>query len=550
MKSVIIKDNQYQISFDGLDFSSSLPVVKSLDGRIFIKECRYWTAPINKNNFTILKSNGFNPPEITEEKEIILSKIDTSKLNNFYSYQIEGVQFLESVNGIGLVLDEMGLGKSAQSIGYGIIHPEIRPILVVCPASVKLNWKLEIEKWAKEDAYILYGEKPTPIVPRNYKWYIINYDILAYGVYDTNKSKKRLKEIKGWVDRFKELNIQGIILDECQLLSGTTIRTKAVQKIKKILNPKMIVPLSGTPMRNRPSDFFNILNLVRPELFPNRWKYLWEFCNPKHNGFAWTFTGASNIEKLNSMIQPFIIRRTKEEVLKELPSKQKIIVPMELNELELKAYQEADRDFIQWVKDYIQHKKQDSLQGQIEKLKQLAYIAKRNSIIQWIKDTLNSENKLVIFTYHRKALEDIYNQFKNKSVRLDGSSSTKERQEAIDNFQKNDKINLFIGQIQAAGVGITLTASNICAFLEFGYTPADHEQAESRIHRIGQKYNSVLAYYLVAKGTIEEDMMHMISNKYKVISEIIDGKDKGNFFDNNFSNGILKNYVKKLEKSI
>lgn len=315
-----------------------------------------------------------------------------------------------------------------------------------------------------------------------------------------------------------------------------------------MLAPKIFIALSGTPMRNYPANFFNTLNLINPVLFPNRWKYLFRYCNPKNNGFGWTFTGASNIEELHTKIKPLMIRRLKSEVLTELPPKQKIIVPMELNQIAVKEYIKADKEFIDWLKNHIANGIE--AQTQIEKLKQLAYLAKRNAVIQWIKDYLTTDNKLVIFTYHTKVLNDIVSQFKNISVSLDGSTNIKDRQNNVDKFQKNSKIRLFIGQIQAAGIGITLTAANACAFVEFGYSPFDHDQAEDRINRLGQTADSITAYYLLNEQSIETDLMDLLNSKYDNVSKVLDGKSKGDFFSSSLSLEVVKKYRKKLVDSI
>jgi SWI/SNF-related matrix-associated actin-dependent regulator of chromatin subfamily A-like protein 1 len=543
---VTLEQNQLIIKFSGPSFAESLKLVKSLDGREFVKDKGFWIAPNNENNFKALKDAGFEMPQIISIKKE-LPKIDKSLFEGFRDYQIDGVTFLESVNGQGMLNDDMGIGKTIQAIGYAKLHPEIRPILVICPASIKLNWAYEIKKWLNEDAYILSGEKPEPILQKGFKWYIINYDILAYNIIQTDpkNNKARIVDIEGWINKLPELNIRGIIVDEFQFISNTaSLRTRAVTKAKKTLFPKMFIGLSGTPMRNRPADLFPMLSLLNPLLFSNRWKYLWRYCGPKNNGFGWTFTGATNTEELHDKISPMMIRRVKSDVLKELPPKQKIIVPMELNGLDEDEYLKADREFIAWLKENT--KNGINVQTQVEKLKQLAYLAKRNSIIQWISDYLSSGNKLVVFTYHKKALADIYSQFKKIAVTLDGSTPAKDRKEIVDRFQKDDKIKLFIGQIQAAGIGITLTAANACAFAEFGYSPFDHEQAEDRINRIGQNADSITAYYLLNEDSIEKDIMDLLTMKYNNVSKVLDGKSNDDFFQMNIANEVIKKYRKKL----
>jgi SWI/SNF-related matrix-associated actin-dependent regulator 1 of chromatin subfamily A len=219
-----------------------------------------------------------------------------------------------------LLADEMGLGKSIQSLSYLGIHKELRPALVICPASLKINWQREIKKWLNEESYILTGRKST-VIP-DYPFYIINYDILASEIYVGKK--KKLKD-DSWIFKLGGLKLKMIIGDEIQAIANNkSIRTRGFVTLRKINKETKFIALSGTPIKNRPSEFFVVLNSLAPTIFPNRWKYLNEFCDPTHNGFGWQFNGASNIEKLNKLIQPIMLRRLKKDVLKDLPLKRKI----------------------------------------------------------------------------------------------------------------------------------------------------------------------------------------------------------------------------------
>ena len=438
-------------------------------------------------------------------------------------FQIKGVRWLDKVNGIGLLADEMGLGKSCQAITYCKINPELRPVLIICPASLKLNWQREIKKWSNEDSYIIYGKKSSHIP--SYPWYIINYDILAEEIKIENK--KVLKDTS-WIYKLASIGIKAIIVDECQAIaSGSAIRSKAVVTLKKILPKVRFIALSGTPIKNRMKEFFTILNLISPYLFPNRWKYLHKYCNPKYNGFGWTFDGASNIEQLQELIKPLMLRRTKDEVLKDLPPKQRIIIPLETDKVAIENYYNATNQFLVWAKDHID--KGLEKQANIDRLKQLAYIAKRNSVIKWITEYIESGNKLVVATFHKNTLEDLYNHFKKISVYIDGSITGQARQNAVDNFQNNNKIKLIICQILTVP-GLTLTAANATCTVEFAWSASDHFQLEDRVARIGQKADSIFAYYLIAEETIEKHIMEMIDQKQEVVGKLLDGKDKDSLF--------------------
>lgn len=420
-------------------------------------------------------------------------------------------------------------GKTVQAIGYAKLHEDLRPILVVCPASVKINWQREIIKWAHEEPEIVYGITPYSL-NKDAKWFIINYDI-----------------IKDWEEHLQTIGIKAIVIDEAQFISNNSaLRTKAIKSLRKSYKSIPLICLSGTPIRNRPSEFFTILNLIAPNVFPNRWKYLNRYCAPYNNGFGWVFNGASNVEELHEMIEPYMIRRQKADVLKDLPAKMKTIVPLALQEVDMKNYRDAEGEFREWLENNKTTIIQE--QEQLEKLKQLAYLAKRNSMLKWIDDFLSTGEKLVVMAYHTMAIDDIFSKFRNVAVRLDGKTSQSDRQVAIDRFQNDPSVKLFVGQIQAAGVGITLTAASSLAFAEFTFTPADHLQAEDRIHRIGQSAEMVNIYYLVGVSTVDEKMAKMIDHKNNVVSKIVDGKENKEFFgQENIMEDLIKSY-KEVDK--
>ncbi len=522
------------VRFSGEGFKENLDFVRSLKGANFVMSGRYWTVPVLPETIEILSKN--NWPFTSTATALLLKKesteisIDEDKLKGLFPYQIDGVKWLQKSNGLGIVGDEMGLGKTVQAIGYCKINPKKRPILVICPASIKLNWAREIATWSGEvDINVIYGSNPYPLHKSD--WYIANYDILVKRGLKDDKGKII---IEGWVKEFEKVGIKVIIVDESQFISNEkAIRTKAVKYLRKHLKGCSFIGLSGTPIRNRPSEFFTILNMIAPEVFPNRWRFLNRYCAPRFNGFGWSFDGASNIEELHELIQPYMIRRLKSEVLSQLPPKIKSVVPLELEEVARKNYEDAEGEFQEWLDKNLHNLK--AQQDQMEKLKQLAYLSKRNSMMQWIEDFLSSGEKLVIFAFHHMAIEDLVSKFKKNCVTIDGGTPQKERQAAIDKFQSDPSINLFIGQITAAGIGID-GLQNVCsnvAFAELVWTPSDHSQAEDRLHRMrkdGKYENQVTAHYLIAVGTIEDRIVKMLTSKSKNLGKILDGEE-GKFFD-------------------
>jgi len=212
-----------------------------------------------------------------------------------------------------------------------------------------------------------------------------------------------------------------------------------------------------------------------------------------------------------------MIRRTKEQVLSELPSKRrtKILLPMsnrkeyDLAFAEFKAWRAAEekpyeRDVLEWL----------------ETLKKHCTIGKLTAAKEWVKDFLETENKLVLFGTRRMTIDFFMNEFKECALKIDGSTSQNEREQAVYRFQNDGKIKLFVGNIKAAGMGITLTAASNVAFMELDWTPALHEQAEDRCNRIGQK-TAVNSYYLLAEHTLDENILGMLENKKNIIEEVM-----------------------------
>ena len=454
------------------------------------------------------------------------------KIPNFKAklrrYQKEGVCFIENRDGRVLLADEMGLGKTIQTLAWLQLHPELRPVIVVCPASLKLNWEREIKtQTEKQDIVILNGNNPTGRFPLFRKAiYIINYDI-----------------VKAWEKNLKKLKAKVLVLDECHAIKNRrAIRTKAIKRIAKEIDH--IICLSGTPIINRPVEIYNSISLINPELFPSFFKYAKEYCGATHNGFGWDFSGATHTDNLHKkLVGSVMLRRLKKDVLKELPEKTRTVIPMELDNPE--EYKIVAKDFIKWLKEQDPDKAERAERAEtltrIEILKQVAIKNKMKSCIDWIKQYLETENKLVVFATHKQTTQAIISAFPEISVRLEGGMDGNEKQKSVDRFQNDKRTRLFVGNIKAAGVGLTLTASSNTCFVELGWTPGEHDQAEDRVHRIGQEADSVNAYYLIADGTIENQIIELLDKKRKVLADVLDGRTL--LEDSSMLNSLLKTLI-------
>lgn len=493
--------------------------VKSLPGRRFHNEGaeKYWTCPLSVDSVEALDRWGFEMDpkfiEFLRKSKTSVNDVDADieipgLQMELFPFQKKGVNFIEARDGRALIGDEMGLGKTAQALAWLQLHPEKQPAIIVCPASLKLNWIREARMWMKEpNVQVVSGKKPYPIIG---DIVIINYDILS-----------------NWVNALKDIHPKVLIADECHYFKNNgTKRTKAVKALGK--NIPHVIALSGTPIVNRPIEGFNALRLIDSTVTPDFWTFARQYCGAKHNGFGWDFSGATNTEELHEKLtNTVMLRRLKKDVLQDLPDKIYSFTPMELNNE--KQYRRAEKNFIQWVKEskgIAAANKASNAEAlaEIEGLKQLAVKGKMKQSIEWIHNLVDTDGKLVVFATHKFVIAQLMEEFGDVAVKVDGSVSGADREKAVDAFQNDESVRLFIGNIKAAGIGLTLTAASTVVFLELPWTPGELVQAEDRCHRIGQK-NSVNIYYLLASGTIEERIAAMLDQKRKVLDAVLDGKE-------------------------
>ncbi len=419
------------------------------------------------------------------------------------------------------IADEMGLGKTVQALAT-VQAGGTYPALVVCPASLKHNWQREVRMW-------LPG-KTTHIVDnqvgvKNADVVIINYDIL---------SKQKDALIAG--------GFQSLIFDESHYAKNSAAaRTKALKAIAASIPDKgMVLALTGTPVLNRPVELVAQLEILdRIEDFGGSWNFRKRYCNAKHNGWGWDFTGSSNVEELNTTLrQTCYVRRNKVDVLTELPEKERYTIEVDLSGPAIKEYRAAEADTLAYFSENGSGggNAADHL-AKITTLKRLAGEGKIDAACEWIDSFLDStDRKLVVFAHHISVVDEIANRY--GGLRVAGKDAMDKRQEAIDAFQNNDDSRVIVLNMKAGGVGLTLTAASDVLFVEQGWTPAEHDQAEDRCHRIGQS-NNVAAWYMLADGTIDDDIYELIQKKRVVVDAVTDGDEAG-------QDSVLNDLVKTL----
>jgi len=536
-----------QVTWDGDQFVARFPynpvivaAIKRLprQARAWDGEHKVWTVqPVAAARFAILiEANG-----------LTIGTDAAAKLAGFASEQIEAQEASRQVdadieiNGLGMILrpyqrggvayavahphtfiaDDMGLGKTAQAIA-ATHHTGRFPAVVVCPASIKVQWQREITKWLPEaTSHVISGKTPDQLPDAEF--YIINYEVLTHWA----------SELRNQVDPTT------VIFDESHYIKNPGAqRTKAATLLTDDFdNERNIFLLTGTPVENRPSEFISQLAAIRmlDPVFGGYQKFRSAYCWNNDTG---CYDGARDLDNLNELLRSnCYIRRTKDQVLSELPAKQRAYLNVEPEPAALKRYNRAECDLAEWLRDRAKTmaieegiefdealrrlKKAAGSEAaalvKIAALRQLSALAKVKSVVSWVKD---QGEPVVVFAHHREVVEAVADAF--QAPKIYGGMTATQKQESIDSFARGDH-NVIVCSIQAAGVGIDglQKASNVL-FVEQAWTPAKLEQAEDRLHRIGQQ-GSVTAWYAKLDVAIDDYIFDVLKAKRDVVTATTDG---------------------------
>ncbi len=415
-----------------------------------------------------------------------------------------------------ILADDMGLGKTTSTI-IASLETGAKKILIISPASLKINWMREIQNYTDRSVYICEGKNYST----EHDFVIINYDIIKnfYDIKDKENSP------------IYQTNFDLIIIDEAHYLQNSQAqRTKLVNHFAKQVDRLWL--LTGTPMTSRPINYYNLLNLIESPVAQNWMAYAIRYCEgyqfkagPRK---VWNVKGASNLEELRDRTSRQVLRRLKEDVL-DLPDK--IITPVYLR-LKSRLYEELMGEYYDWYRTKTEESSSLTLQfSKLTKVRQIIAEEKISSTIELCENIIEQGKKVIIFTNFTNSLQKLVEHFGKQCVFLDGSCSQPQRQYAVDQFQNNDKINVFVGNIKAAGVGITLTAAEAVIMNDLSFLPSDHSQSEDRAYRYGQKSN-VSVYYPIFENTIEGVIYDILSKKKSIIETVMgDNIDKTDFVE-------------------
>ena len=419
-------------------------------------------------------------------------------------HQKEAVQKLVE-NKKFILADDMGLGKTTSTI-IAALESGSKKVLIICPATLKINWKREIENYSDKSVYIAEGKNFST----DADFVIINYDIIK-NFHDTKKKGE---------SQILDSNFDLVVVDEAHYIKNATAqRTKLINDIVKKVDRLWL--LTGTPMTSRPIDYFNLLSLIESPVAKNWMAYAIRYCQGYQFNVGgrkvWNVMGASNLEELRDRTSGLTLRRLKENVL-DLPDK--IITPVYLR-LKSKMYEEIMGEYYDWYDKNPEESKSLTVQfTKLTKIRQVIADEKISQTIELAENIVEQGKKVIIFCNFTDSLNKICEHFGKAAVKVDGSMSKPQRQHSVDSFQENDKIKVFVGNIKAAGVGITLTAAEAVIMNDLSFLPSDHAQAEDRAYRYGQK-NNVLVYYPIFENTIEGIIYDILNNKKQVIATVM-----------------------------
>ena len=436
------------------------------------------------------------------------------------AYQIDAVKFAEEANVRCIIADEQGLGKTIESLSLLRLHPEkLLPAVIVCPSTVKLQWMFEIHRICGAGREFLVQviqsgkEKAMP----GFQIYVITYDMLK-------------KE-----DVFQYLpdgTIKTIIIDECQRVKNhLSDRAKAVQRIAKTTDH--IIAMSGTPIKNNAGEYFTVLNLVKPTLFPHYQKYIDNYCDAYSNGWGQKIGGLKDVNRFHEDTKDIIIRRTKAEVLKDLPSISRQFHHVELDRKLNKAYAAAlqELDDILYGDDSEFEKTTNTI-AIMSKLRHITGISKVAECIDFTTEfLLSTDRKIVIFTHHQDVMMMLQTQLDTwcsegdfaKTLVLHSGLDGNARTRLVEEFKSNNTRRIMIASTLAAGEGLNLQFCSDAIILERQWNPANEEQVEGRFHRFGQ-LNNVSITYMLASGTIDEYFTELVEIKRSIVAATLDKK--------------------------
>eukprot|EP00172_Hildenbrandia_rubra_P000371 Plantae.Rhodophyta-Hildenbrandia_rubra.ctg11719.p1 GENE.Plantae.Rhodophyta-Hildenbrandia_rubra.ctg11719~~Plantae.Rhodophyta-Hildenbrandia_rubra.ctg11719.p1 ORF type:complete len:985 (+),score=150.95 Plantae.Rhodophyta-Hildenbrandia_rubra.ctg11719:121-3075(+) len=490
-------------------------------------------------------------PDGTADPEQVVQLVGKRLFTKMMGFQREGVEYALERGGRCLIGDDMGLGKTVQAIAIASVYRQEWPLLIVCPSSLRLNWKEELLRWlgrsssaGKEDLDD-FSDQENDIDPL--------FDDAGFGDNSRYLRESEINVIMTGRDCPRGLSLVNIVsydlvkkiddheLQQCgfiiadeshYLKTMQAKRTKFVGKLVRTI-PRAIL-LSGTPALSRPVELFPQVSALEPELYPSFNAYASRYCNAHQSRFGMDYSGASNLDELHTVLRAScLVRRKKTDVLTELPAKTRQMVYVETKPKIIKQISKLFNDLDKAQSAASSAQSERSMQAAENaartiqtKLYQLSADAKMDAMLDYIRETADCTDKFIVFGHHKETLDRIETFLRTKLkidlIRLDGSTASHKRQGLCKKFQTVPSCRAGVLSITAAGVGLNLTATSVVIFAELFWNPGSLLQAEDRAHRIGQK-DHVNIKYLMGKNTMDDRIWNLIKKKMTIVGRSLTG---------------------------
>lgn len=430
-------------------------------------------------------------------------------------YQVGGVKFLEKSGGKALLADEQGLGKMVQSAAFIKLHrTSLFPLVFATKTTLKLQTMWEMFRWIGSDLKIQVIFSGKEIAVPGFDVYITTYDMM--------------KEDKVW--QYIKDDIKSLFLDECQAIKNhLSGRAKAVQKFAKTV--EYIIPMSGTPIKNNAGEYFTVLNLIAPRIFPEYNRFVRDWCDSYESQFGYKIGGLSQSDRFHELTADFILRRTKAEVLPDLPELTRAFHHVELNPKFNAAYGNAMKELEALY--YSDKPEMESMIAIITKMRRITGLSKVTEAVEFVADhVLSTGRKIVVFVHHHSVADLLEIKLKeyllplklHAPILLNASLDSSKRQQAVIDFEKDEQSKVMIASTLAAGEGLNLQFCSDSIMLERQWNPANEEQAEARFHRFGQ-VNPVTVTYMLASETVDDYFTQIVEEKRAIVSSTLDNKE-------------------------
>lgn len=440
------------------------------------------------------------------------NSIISSDNRRLMPFQIAGVKFLEACNARALLADEQGLGKTVQAAALIKLHLEsLSPIIIVTKTTVKLQWMWELIRWTGNKRVQVLNSSKEIAVP-GFDIYVTTYDLL--------KDEKV----------FSFISPKTLVLDEVQAIKNhLSGRAKAVQNISK--QCEHVIALSGTPIKNNAGEYFTVLNVLQPSRFPEYQRFLRDHCDYYDSFYSQKIGGLKNPDSFHERTKDFILRRTKSDVLSDLPELNRRFHHVELNREFNKAYAAAMQELDDLFYSDEQESSTANMIAIMTKMRQITGISKVTECVDYLTEFLLScDRKIAVFVHHHAVaslLEANINKWLRDSnyptaLMLSASLDGDSRSRMVKTFEETNA-RAMIASTLAAGEGLNLQFCSDAIMLERQWNPANEEQAEARFHRFGQK-NPVSVTYMLASETIDDYFTELVEQKRSIVASTLDNK--------------------------